>query len=41
MSDGMDITLEEQQEFDETSFDCMAFLTSDEDSQDELVFGEL
>ncbi|CAB3978140.1 Hypothetical predicted protein [Paramuricea clavata] len=41
MSDGVDITLEEQQEFDETSFDCMSFLTSDEDSQDELAFGEL
>lgn len=35
MSDGVDVTPEERREHDETSFDHVRFLTSDEDSEDE------
>lgn len=41
MSDGADITLEERNTHDEASFDYMPFLTSDEDSQEELDYEEL
>ncbi len=41
MSDAVDVTPEEREEYDRTSFDYACFLTSDEDSQDELALGEL
>ena len=41
MSYGGDVTPEERQVYDETSFDFAPFLTSDEDSEVELAMGEL
>ena len=41
MSDRVDVTPEEREEYDKTSFEHACFLTSDEDSQDEVALEEL
>ena len=41
MSDRVDITAEEREEHDRTPFEHACFLTSDEDSQDEMSLEDL